>query len=646
MPVPTPSGDESEQDFISRCMGDASMQEYDEEQRAAICYSTYRERSASPGGKAMRLAEIRHQRAQKIARLKELAKQEEELPEGDTLSEEEISEFAVLQQEIADLAGRLERLEAALTVDANNAEENDDQEIGNGSGDEASFGGVIVRTQNTAPAELGGDGSAAFLGENSRGGLRVWARPKAAPVEGRGYKAARFIIGVAHRKWFGDDKAAEFIFNRFKDREVATAIKALNYSVVAEGGALIPQDFMSELIELLRAATVVRGASPMTIGMPMGNMTMPRLAGGAQAGYQGELDDIALTQEVFDDLNLSAKKLTALVPVSNDLIRRAPIGVEEVVRDDLIQTLARREDLAFLRGDGLGKSPVGWRTLCLAENLVPLAGNDLAAVVDGLSVLMLTLINGLSRMIRPHWFMNPATLRFIATRRDLQGGFYYKDEIASGVLEGIPWSYTQQIPANLGGGNGSEIYLVDMADTVIADTLNVLVDASDVAAYYGTDGAIVSAFQRDQTLFRVISEHDFNMRHLQSLAIGTTTSWFPTGLNAARRDGLQGRGYSSQPLNRSWAQAPAAWPADAQNPDPAPVLWVPGPPPPVVPPPATVVTGMGHTSAFAGPLTSQPGGTPPIQPPDPPLGEPPAGEPPEPAPEPPENGTPTPHRRR
>ena len=620
-------------------MGDAGMQEYDEEQRAAICYSTYRERSASPGGKAMRLAEIRHQRAQKIARLKELAKQEEELPEGDTLPEEAISEFAVLQQEIADLAGRLERLEAALTVDANNAEENDDndQEIGNGSGDEASFGGVIVRTQNRAPAELGGDGSAAFLGENSRGGLRVWARPKAAPVEGRGFKAARFIIGVAHRKWFGDDKAAEFIFNRFKDREVATAIKALNYSVVAEGGALIPQDFMAELIELLRAATVVRGASPMTIGMPMGNMTLPRLAGGATAGYQGELDDIALTQEVFDDLNLSAKKLTAMVPVSNDLIRRAPIGVEEVVRDDLIQTLARREDLAFIRGDGTGKSPVGWRTLVLPENLVTIAGATLDNVVDGLSALMLILVNGMSRMIRPHWFMNPATLRFIATRRDSVGSFYYKDEIASGQLEGIPWSYTQQIPANLGGGTQSEIYLVDMADTVIADTLNVLVDASDVAAYYGTDGAVVSAFQRDQTLFRVISEHDFNMRHLQSLAIGLTTAWYPPGLNVARRTGSP---WSTQPLNRTWAQAPAAWPADAQNPDPAPVLWVAGPP--TTPAGGPVVAGMGHTSAFAGPLTSQPGGTPPIQPPDPPLGDLPA----EPPAEPPENGAPAPHRRR
>ena len=593
----------------------------------------------------MRLAELRHQRAQKVARLKEVAKQEEELPEGESLPEEVVTEFQMLQEEINTLAGRIARLEAAMEVDANNAEENDDQEIGNGSGDEASFGGVIVRTQNRAPAELD-DGSAAFLGENSRGGLRVWARPKAAVIEGRGYKAARFIIGVAHKKLFGDyDRAADFIFNRFKDADVAKAIKALNIGVVAEGGALIPQDFMAELIELLRAQTVVRGSSPMTVGMPMGNMTIPRLAGGATAHYQGELDDIQLTEEVFDDLNLSAKKLTALVPVSNDLIRRAPIGVEEIVRDDLIQTIARREDLAFLRGDGSGKSPVGFRTLVLPANLINLPGTteaeSLTNVVTGLSSLILALINGMSRMIRPTWFMAPNQVRYIATRRDNVGGFYYKDEIASGMLEGYPYKYTQQIPSNLGTGNQSEIYLVDMADAVIGDTLNVLVDASDVAAYYGTDGQVVSTFQRDQTLFRVISEHDFNMRHLQSLAIGLTPAT-GTGIWQGTGQGRPSAPWSTQRLNPTWAQAPAAWPADAANPDPAPMLWVPGPPPPY---PPVAGPGMGETSAFAGPLTDRPGGLP-----RPPMGDdvpPTSDEPPAEAPEtPPENGTPTPHGRR
>ncbi|HSR77259.1 MAG TPA: hypothetical protein VLN57_11800, partial [Xanthobacteraceae bacterium] len=51
MPVPAPHSGESEDDFVSRCMGDDAMQEYDEEQRAAICYSTHRNRSTTPEGK-------------------------------------------------------------------------------------------------------------------------------------------------------------------------------------------------------------------------------------------------------------------------------------------------------------------------------------------------------------------------------------------------------------------------------------------------------------------------------------------------------------------------------------------------------------------------------------------------------------------
>jgi HK97 family phage major capsid protein len=102
--------------------------------------------------------------------------------------------------------------------------------------------------------------------------------------------------------------------------------------------------------------------------MPAGNLTIPRLAAGATAGYQGELDDISSSQETFDDLQLNAKKLTALVPVSNDLIRRAPSNIEAIVRDDMVQSLARREDLAFLLGDGSGNSPIGLLNLCNAPS--------------------------------------------------------------------------------------------------------------------------------------------------------------------------------------------------------------------------------------------------------------------------------------
>ena len=45
MPIPKPRGGESKNEYISRCMGDDTMNsEYkDERQRAAVCYTTYEE---------------------------------------------------------------------------------------------------------------------------------------------------------------------------------------------------------------------------------------------------------------------------------------------------------------------------------------------------------------------------------------------------------------------------------------------------------------------------------------------------------------------------------------------------------------------------------------------------------------------------
>jgi HK97 family phage major capsid protein len=493
-----------------------------------------------------RLHELRRRRAALLAEMQKLVKQEED-PDGEGLSEDQSNEFEELRTELAKLDGRIQRLEAALAADAASA---------NGNGDDDGDGGDA---QEDAFAHGGR--------RRNVGGFRF--RTDATPATAKrvvndkpGIRAATFAFGLMYARFhkLSLEKAAEFVETRFGDVAVA---KALNTIVTGEGGALIPQDFLADLIELLRANTVVRGSMPMTIGMSMGNLTIPRLAGGSTAAYQGELDDIVVSQERFDDVNFVAKKLTAMVPVSNDLIRRAPIGVEEVVRDDLIQTVARREDLAFLRGDGLDKGPIGFRSLVLPTNMLVIAAIDditlpgagLNAVVAALSAMMLTLQNGLSRMIKPVWIMAPTTARFIAVQRDNVGGFYYKDEMARGMLEGIPYKLTTQIPTNLGLGFGSEIYLAAFEDVVIADTYNVIVDASDVAAY--TDGGtMISTFQRDQSLFRVIAEHDFNMRHLQSLAIGTTIDWTFTGLA-----GRPGTPWSTQALNPTWSQAPAIRPA-------------------------------------------------------------------------------------
>lgn len=458
------------------------------------------------------LAELKRKRALAAARLRALASKEAEMPEGEQLPADELSEVENLKVQIAEIDGRVTRLEEALAAAGEAA-----QPVGGEGGEEAGFNGGRQRTSY-------GNGE------------------PVTPREGKGFKAARFAVGILVARGSGLKDASEYVERRFGDKEVA---KALNTTGVATGGALIPQAFSNEIIELLRAETVIRKLNPMIVDMPMGNLTIPRLAAGATAGYQGELDDMSASQETFDDLQLNAKKLTALVPVSNDLIRRAPANIEAIVRDDMTQSLARREDLAFMLGDGSGNSPIGLLNLCAASAklaVLPFSALDNATILTAVNATLLsmrlTLVNSFSRMVRPAWIFTPTTEAFLLGLRDNVGNFVYKDEMeGSRKLWGIRYETTQQLPTNLtaplfSGGtaaDGSYIFLADFADVILAETYNMVVDASDVAAYKDAGGNMVSTFTRDQTAFRIITEHDFNLRHQASVCVGILPAWAPAG---------------------------------------------------------------------------------------------------------------------
>jgi HK97 family phage major capsid protein len=101
--------------------------------------------------------------------------------------------------------------------------------------------------------------------------------------------------------------------------EGSEVTKALAAGDFAAGGAIVPPDFVEDIIELLVSATVIRQMNPVTAPMPNGSLTLPKLTGGATASYIGENDDIPESQQTFGDVKLVFRKLVSLVPISNDL---------------------------------------------------------------------------------------------------------------------------------------------------------------------------------------------------------------------------------------------------------------------------------------------------------------------------------------
>ena len=141
--------------------------------------------------------------------------------------------------------------------------------------------------------------------------------------------------------------------------------------------------------------------------------------------------------------------------------------------------------------------------------------------MSDLTGMVTQLENSNVSMTNPVWFWSAKTKNYLYDARDSVGGFLFRAEMDRGMFRGFPFAWTQNIPNNLGGSsNQSEVYLVDMDEFIIADVPGIAIDASGDASY-STDGSTLtnSAFDRDETVIRIIAEHDVNIKHSASATV-------------------------------------------------------------------------------------------------------------------------------
>ena len=303
--------------------------------------------------------------------------------------------------------------------------------------------------------------------------------------------------------------------------------KALSTSVQAAGGALLGEDFSSQIIEPLRAATVVRASNPIIMPMPRGSVRMGKQTSSVTGSYGPEGGKIPAQKPSTGSIVATFKKLTVHVPVSNDFLRYAAAATEGLVQNDIIRGLARTEDLAFIRGDGTADWPKGLRFIAPPTNVITSNPNfNLTTIDQDLSAAILALENANVPMISPVWFFHPRIKQFLLTLKNSNGFYVYKDEMAeNGTLRGYPFKTTTQIPQTLGDGTQTEIYFTDMSQALLFDAMSLTLTLSTEGSYTAEDGSQRNAFERDETLFRAIAEHDFHLRHDEATAIVTGVKW-------------------------------------------------------------------------------------------------------------------------
>ena len=335
-----------------------------------------------------------------------------------------------------------------------------------------------------------------------------------------GTRAARVLRAMAATR--GDYAAATRLVLSWGDDVLA---RAMGEGIGSEGGYIVPPEYAAEVIELLYPASVIRLAGARILPMNSNVLNLPKISGGATAGYIGENKNIGKTQPALGNVQLTAKKLAALVPISNDLLRDNSPGADLMVRDDLVNALAARADLAFIRNDGTQNTPKGLRYQS-GINTFAATSNTLAAdLIKAIRLVIEGKKGQASRIVKGAWLMSARTWASMYSKVTTTGAFIYRSEMDKGTLLQYPYFVTSQIPDNL-SSDKSELYFGDFIDFVIGENESLIIDVSQEAAYY--DGAnVVAAFSLDQTVMRAIQRHDCGVRHAESFTIvtGVPEAW-------------------------------------------------------------------------------------------------------------------------
>lgn len=302
------------------------------------------------------------------------------------------------------------------------------------------------------------------------------------------------------------------------DSVVKSVEKALTASDPGGAGTIIPPGVSAEFIELLRNMAVVRSVARV-IPMPFGSLSLRKQTAAATAAYTAESTNTSSSQQTVGSVELSFKKLVTVTPISNSLLRFAGGEADRMVRDDLVQTMAIREDLAFIQGDGDENTPIGILNRVASANKFDDTGTTAATQMTDYAkaIRLVETANVPLTTESGYWFFHPQPFWGMKATAGGAGDVWpFQNMVASDRVYGYAVKRTVQVGTD-------KIYFVHGPSLLIGDSMGVELTAHDGGAYY--DGSsVVSGVSRDETVIRAVSEHDFNMRHdLAASVIETVT---------------------------------------------------------------------------------------------------------------------------
>jgi HK97 family phage major capsid protein len=282
-------------------------------------------------------------------------------------------------------------------------------------------------------------------------------------------------------------------------------------NIPSAGGYGIPQSLLPDYVNYLYAKTLLDKIGATRYPMPAGNLKLARVDATSSFTWGGETPTGNATQPTLGDIVLNAKKGTAIVPISNTLLRYNAIGLDTLISKDL-QTITKIAlDNALLYGSGNSYQPLGLENTANVQTYGS-SGSPTALTVQAPIDLIALLEQANVPMENVSWLLNPLAKSWLMGKAFSSGPFAWAQEMATGkTLNGYPFYASATVKNST--TTWANVWLGDFSELVWGVSYDIALDVSREGTYVNSGGTTVSAFQRDETLIRLITEQDFQVKH-------------------------------------------------------------------------------------------------------------------------------------
>ena len=267
----------------------------------------------------------------------------------------------------------------------------------------------------------------------------------------------------------------------------------------AAGGSLVATNLLAEnFVDALRNRLAVYQAGATIIAGLTGNVAIPRLAGGTAHEWLPEAGAATDVSATFDTITMSPHTIAVSIPISRRLLIQSTPDVENVLRRDIMASVARGIDGAALNGHASADAPTGLREIIAASAMNwSTAGKPTFAEMVALE----TAVAEANADEGGLGYIYGAAMAGHLKTTVIEAGNPAMIE-QDGQVNGMPRNKSNQAQAG-------DVFFGNFQDLIIG-TWSGLDLRADTATLAASDGPVLRAFQ----------DLDVGIRHPESFALG------------------------------------------------------------------------------------------------------------------------------